>query len=221
MVYMMKATGMMCSQRCEGMIVGPGTSPQHISSRARLATASAMFQAGPKWRSRKQVWRWEGCCRRLSPLPWGEGGESSEPGEGLLWCLHRIAIERGGDPSPVPRQLVKTPVAGHPLPKGEGHTSDLATRVIWTSLEVVRPFGARFGISSARTPGVQQKMWDTLSPLGGEGRPQPALSPAGAPHRPVQGGPGLRPPEGNRRAVSNTGFGPQAGEGGTPEQIAN
>jgi hypothetical protein len=44
MVYMMKATGMMCSQRCEGMTIGPETKPQHISSRARLATASEMFQ---------------------------------------------------------------------------------------------------------------------------------------------------------------------------------
>jgi len=29
---------------------------------------------------------------------------------------------------------------------------------------LVRPFGARFGISSASTPGVQQKVWDTLCP---------------------------------------------------------
>ncbi|MGD1104762.1 MAG: hypothetical protein ABSA59_22180, partial [Terriglobia bacterium] len=28
--------------------------------------------------------------------------------------------------------------------------------------EVVRPFGARLGISSISTPGVQQKMWDTI-----------------------------------------------------------
>jgi hypothetical protein len=28
-----------------------------------------------------------------------------------------------------------------------------------------------------------------------------------------RGGPGLRPPKGNRRAVNNIGFGPQAGEG--------
>ena len=27
---------------------------------------------------------------------------------------------------------------------------------------IVRPFGAHFGISSARTPGIQQKMWDML-----------------------------------------------------------
>jgi hypothetical protein len=47
MVYMMKATGMMCSQRCEGMTIGPETRPQHISSRARLATASEMFQTSP------------------------------------------------------------------------------------------------------------------------------------------------------------------------------
>ncbi|MGD1103989.1 MAG: hypothetical protein ABSA59_18225, partial [Terriglobia bacterium] len=33
--------------------------------------------------------------------------------------------------------------------------------------EVVRPFGARLGISSISTPGVQQKMWDTIS--GGRG----------------------------------------------------
>jgi len=31
---------------------------------------------------------------------------------------------------------------------------------------LVRPFGAHFGISSARSPGVQQKMWDMLSPWG-------------------------------------------------------
>jgi pantoate--beta-alanine ligase len=36
-----------------------------------------------------------------------------------------------------------------------------------------------------------------------------------------RGGPGLHPPKGNRRAVNNIGFGPQAGEGVTPEQIAN
>jgi len=35
--------------------------------------------------------------------------------------------------------------------------------------EVVRPFGARFGISSARTPPVQQKVWDMLIPQVGEG----------------------------------------------------
>jgi hypothetical protein len=44
MVYMMKATGMMCSQRCEGITIGPETTPQHISSHARLATASATHQ---------------------------------------------------------------------------------------------------------------------------------------------------------------------------------
>ena len=31
---------------------------------------------------------------------------------------------------------------------------------------LVRPFRAHFGISSARTPGVQREMWDTLSPKG-------------------------------------------------------
>jgi hypothetical protein len=34
--------------------------------------------------------------------------------------------------------------------------------------EVVRPFGARLGISSISTPGVQQKMWDTISSPKGE-----------------------------------------------------
>ena len=29
--------------------------------------------------------------------------------------------------------------------------------------EAVRPFGARFGITTASTPGVQQKIWDTIS----------------------------------------------------------
>jgi hypothetical protein len=47
MVYMMKATGMMCDQRCEGMTIGPETRPQHISNRAQLATASEMCQTSP------------------------------------------------------------------------------------------------------------------------------------------------------------------------------
>ena len=47
MVYMMKATGMMCSQRCEGMIIGPETSPQHISSHARLAMVSGSAGVSP------------------------------------------------------------------------------------------------------------------------------------------------------------------------------
>jgi len=29
--------------------------------------------------------------------------------------------------------------------------------------EAVRPFGARFGITTASTPGVHQKIWDTIS----------------------------------------------------------
>ena len=36
----------------------------------------------------------------------------------------------------------------------------------WPGLLLVRPFGAHFGISSARTPGVQHEMWDMLSPKG-------------------------------------------------------
>jgi hypothetical protein len=44
-----------------------------------------------------------------------------------------------------PATAGESAVAGHPLPKGEGYISDLGTR------------------------GVQPKMWDTLSPLGGEG----------------------------------------------------
>ncbi len=32
--------------------------------------------------------------------------------------------------------------------------------------EVDRPFGARFGVTAATTPGVQQKMWDMPSPEG-------------------------------------------------------
>jgi hypothetical protein len=36
--------------------------------------------------------------------------------------------------------------------------------LIWTAVLLIRPVGARFGISSARTPGVQQKMWDMLNP---------------------------------------------------------
>ena len=91
-----------------------------ISTGLWVAKLQRMGLAGPKWRSRKQVWRWEGCCRRLSPLPWGEGGESSEPGEGLLWCLHRIAIERGGDPSPVPRPDEVHRDRGTPSPQGRG-----------------------------------------------------------------------------------------------------
>ena len=35
---------------------------------------------------------------------------------------------RAIDPSPGPRRLVKTPVAGHPLPKGEGCGPDFEAR---------------------------------------------------------------------------------------------
>src|SRR5208337_761051 len=57
--------------------------------------------------------------------PGGEGGERSEPGEGLLrYVCPPRSPARATDPSPVPRRLVKTPVAGHPLPKGEGCASD-------------------------------------------------------------------------------------------------
>ena len=33
-----------------------------------------------------------------------------------------VSLGRTSHPSPVPRPLVKAPVAGHPLPKGEGKT---------------------------------------------------------------------------------------------------
>jgi len=33
---------------------------------------------------------------------------------------HQIPPQRATHPSPVPLRLVKAPVAGHPLPKGEG-----------------------------------------------------------------------------------------------------
>jgi hypothetical protein len=45
----------------------------------------------------------------------------------------------GSNPSPGPRRLVKTPDAGHPLPRGEGYDSGLCPR-------------------------VQRKMWDAFSP---------------------------------------------------------
>jgi hypothetical protein len=38
----------------------------------------------------------------------------------------------------------------------------LTASLAWALL--VRPFGAHFGMSSAGTPGDQQKMWDMLSP---------------------------------------------------------
>jgi hypothetical protein len=34
---------------------------------------------------------------------------------------HVIPLRFSTDPSPVPLRLVKTPAAGHPLPKGEGN----------------------------------------------------------------------------------------------------
>ena len=37
---------------------------------------------------------------------------------------HLVPPQRATDPSPVPLRLVKAPVAGHPLPKGEGYDSD-------------------------------------------------------------------------------------------------
>jgi hypothetical protein len=53
---------------------------------------------------------------------------------------------------------------GLPLPC-DYFTPSLAWAVL------VRPFGTRFVITTASTPGVQQKIWDTLSPLGGDGGP--------------------------------------------------
>jgi hypothetical protein len=38
----------------------------------------------------------------------------------FVMFTHPIAPHRATDTSPVPLRLVKAPVAGHPLPKGEG-----------------------------------------------------------------------------------------------------
>jgi hypothetical protein len=51
---------------------------------------------------------------------------------------------------------------------------------------LVRPFGARFGSSSARTPRVQPKIWVKINPWG-RGFPRPAFSPARQPTGPGEG----------------------------------
>jgi hypothetical protein len=38
----------------------------------------------------------------------------------FVMFAHLLPPQRGTDPSPVPLRLVKAPVAGHPLPGGEG-----------------------------------------------------------------------------------------------------
>src|SRR5208282_1504590 len=47
-----------------------------------------------------------------------------------------LRLANGSDPSPVPLRLMKTPAAGHPLPKGEGclFTSS-RERVIYSHLQ--------------------------------------------------------------------------------------
>jgi hypothetical protein len=51
---------------------------------------------------------------------------------------HLIPLHRASDPSPVPLRLVKAPVAGHPLPKGEGkdpircHSEFREVQIGWT-----------------------------------------------------------------------------------------
>ena len=46
----------------------------------------------------------------------------------LAGCMRPGMPHRATDPSPVPRRLAKTPVAGHPLPKGEGEELALGER---------------------------------------------------------------------------------------------
>ena len=100
-----------------------------------------------------------GRSQKLSPLPWGEGGERSEPSEGLLGYVGPSdPPRRASDPSPGPRRLVKAPVAVHPLPLGEGKDPipSLSPRE--------RGRRQKWGRC------VQREMWDTLSsPLGERG----------------------------------------------------
>ena len=59
---------------------------------------------------------------RIVALSLGErvaSGASQVRGYSVM-LAHLIPPGRATDPSPVPRRLVKTPVAGHPLPLGEG-----------------------------------------------------------------------------------------------------
>jgi hypothetical protein len=44
------------------------------------------------------------------------------------WPGTTTLLGDGSDPSPGPRRLVKTPDAGHPLPKGEGCCPDIEAR---------------------------------------------------------------------------------------------
>jgi hypothetical protein len=54
----------------------------------------------------------------------GVGSQESEVRSQVRGCFfmfaHLLPPQHGPDPSPVPLRLVKAPVAGHPLPRGEG-----------------------------------------------------------------------------------------------------
>jgi hypothetical protein len=49
-----------------------------------------------------------------------ESGVRSQVRGYFVMFAHLLPPQRGTDPSPVPLRLVKAPVAGHPLPRGEG-----------------------------------------------------------------------------------------------------
>ena len=123
------------------------------------------------------------------------GGECYQPQRGVLtkprptaWVKmpsRSLAALKGRDRGYSPPRC-------HPFPcfaKAYFALSGLATRtrdvfrprpLAWAVLG--RPYRARWGVGNARTSGVQQKMWDTLSPWG-EGGPRRRS------HRPSRGGP--------------------------------
>ena len=114
--------------------------PPLFSARKRLFMASLLFAFLFPYFTWKQA---AGCALLLLLfntliLPWLDVGVSEEtalsPGErvasvasrvrGFLLRLAALALPRpASDPSPGPRRPVKAPVAGHPLPLGEGENS--------------------------------------------------------------------------------------------------
>jgi len=108
------------------------------------------------------------------------GGECYQPQRGVLtkprptaWVKmpsRSLAALKG-------RHRGYSPLRSHPSPclaKAYFALSGLATRtrdvfrprpLAWAVLG--RPYRARWGVGNARTRGVQQKIWDTLSPSGG------------------------------------------------------
>jgi hypothetical protein len=85
------------------------TGPEHRDRRvAPLAMCAPVSKGGPKRRAQA-----------------GAMGKTALYCNAIISCFSSKNIVPPTDPSPVPRRLVKTPAAVHPLPGGEGYDSRL------------------------------------------------------------------------------------------------